>query len=240
MTDSDLFGQGTISENALGIFFEPYISPPLETTGQITFGGTDPTKFNGNIEYAPTVNTGPARKFWGVKMRITYGNRVVLRSTAGVINCATTLILIATGYQRKTTIVRLNFSLLPKINTVTWTFILARYVNSVSPHTPCFTILHIKRITPNAQIWPRSLNSKINGMEGSIYLVVGDTGTFSGINDNDGLSLGYVFLQRFYVAYDATNARVELFAQCTVILNGNSITVADAFPRHSEWVGKGG
>lgn len=47
-------------------------------------------------------------------------------------------------------------------------------------------------LTPNAQIWPRSLNADIGGDAKSIYLIVGDLGTASG----QGLDFinGYAFL----------------------------------------------
>ena len=35
-------------------------------------------------------------------------------------------------------------------------------------------------LTPNAQIWPRSLNATIGGVPGKIYLVVADMGSLSG------------------------------------------------------------
>lgn len=47
-------------------------------------------------------------------------------------------------------------------------------------------------LSPNAQIWPRSLNSAIGGTSNSIYLVVNDIGSDSG----SGLDFinGYTFL----------------------------------------------
>ena len=61
-------------------------------------------------------------------------------------------------------------------------------------------------LTPNAQIWPRSLNHEIDGRPGVIYLVVTNRGGRSG----GGLDfvLGLAFLQRFYSVYDTTNSRV--------------------------------
>lgn len=47
-------------------------------------------------------------------------------------------------------------------------------------------------LTPNAQIWPRSLNTDIGGTSDSIYLVVSDIGTPSG-SGLDFIS-GYTFL----------------------------------------------
>jgi hypothetical protein len=63
-------------------------------------------------------------------------------------------------------------------------------------------------LTPNAQIWPRSLNSELGGSAGAIYLVVSDLGTQSG----QGLDFinGFSFLQRFYSVYDVTNSQVGL------------------------------
>ena len=63
-------------------------------------------------------------------------------------------------------------------------------------------------LTPNAQLWPRSLNSLIGGTAGTIYLIVGDIGTNSG----SGLDFinGQTFLERFYVVLDTANKRVGL------------------------------
>jgi hypothetical protein len=51
---------------------------------------------------------------------------------------------------------------------------------------------HTYSLTPNAQIWPRSLNTAIGGQAGSIYLIVSDLGSPSG----QGLDFinGYTFL----------------------------------------------
>ena len=49
-------------------------------------------------------------------------------------------------------------------------------------------------LTPDAQIWPRSLNSDIGGSSSKYYLVVADIGTNSG----EGMDFinGYAFLER--------------------------------------------
>ena len=61
-------------------------------------------------------------------------------------------------------------------------------------------------LTPNAQIWPRSLNPFIGGVSGRIYLVIGDLGTPSG----QGLDFidGFAFLERFYAVFDTTTKTV--------------------------------
>jgi hypothetical protein len=92
-------------------------------------------------------------------------------------------------------------------------------------------------LTPNAQIWPRALNSMLGGTAGKIYLVVADMGSPSGSGLDfiglyfffprfliSGIHLGiildgFVFLQRFYSVYDTTNSQVGLattqFTQAT-------------------------
>jgi saccharopepsin len=77
-------------------------------------------------------------------------------------------------------------------------------------------------LTPNAQIWPRALNERINGDSDKIYLVVGDVCFLvfphhfclhpqiqqtwqladSGGNGFDFIN-GYTWLQRFYTVFDA-------------------------------------
>jgi cathepsin E len=63
-------------------------------------------------------------------------------------------------------------------------------------------------LTANAQIWPRALNSFINGTADGIYLVIQNTGRPSG----QGLDFvnGYTFLERFYSVFDTENRRVGL------------------------------
>jgi len=92
-------------------------------------------------------------------------------------------------------------------------------------------------LTPNAQIWPRSLNSAIGGDAGGIYLIVADLGEAS---TEYAFVNGYAFLsvinsciprystnvmfesfessQRFYSVYDTGNKRVG-FAPTQVSLS---------------------
>ncbi|KZT18690.1 hypothetical protein NEOLEDRAFT_1143040 [Neolentinus lepideus HHB14362 ss-1] len=60
-------------------------------------------------------------------------------------------------------------------------------------------------LVPNAQIWPRALNSAINGTTDSIYLIVGDIG----FNSASGLDFinGFAFLERYYSVFDTAGSR---------------------------------
>jgi len=61
-------------------------------------------------------------------------------------------------------------------------------------------------LTPNAQIWPRALNSVIRGSPDNVYLIVSDIGGPSG----EGLDFinGKVFLERYYSAYNSADGSV--------------------------------
>ena len=73
--------------------------------------------------------------------------------------------------------------------------------------------------TPNAQTFPRALNTFVNGDADATYLVVGDMGQNSG----SGLDfiLGYTFLERFYSVYDSANKQVGLATTSNTYSTGN-------------------
>ena len=112
MTDN-LFSQGTIPQDLVAVSFEPTTSESI-TNGELTFGGTDPSKFIAPITYtwvvvlrplvsmltlfySPVTSTLPSSEFWGINQAITYGSTTILSSTAGIVDTGTTLLLIASG-----------------------------------------------------------------------------------------------------------------------------------------------
>ncbi|KAG2076957.1 acid protease [Suillus decipiens] len=196
----NLYKQGTIPHDVVSIFFEPS-SSKTEAKGELTFGGIDATKYTSDIAYTFITTTSPASTYWGINESIKYGSKTILSSTAGIVDTGTTLILIATDalakYQSATGATLDDATGLLVISS-------ARYKALKNLD------FHIDKerytLTPNAQIWPRSLNSQIGGTSGLIYLVVNDIGTTSG----QGLDFinGYTFLQRFYSVFDTANSRV--------------------------------
>jgi len=200
VTDN-LFSQGSVSANSIGISFEPTTSEAV-TNGELTFGGTDSARFAGTIAFAPITGTSPSNEFWGINQSITFGtNTAILSNTAGIVDTGTTLILLATDafnrYKSATGgVADRNTGLLRITST--------QFANLKSLF---FNINGVKyELTANAQIWPRALNTDIGGTAGSIYLVVADIGSPTG----SGLDFinGYTFLERFYSVYDTTNRRV--------------------------------
>ncbi|KAJ7354289.1 aspartic peptidase A1 [Mycena albidolilacea] len=201
VTDN-LFSQGTITGDLFAIYFQPTTTDE-DANGSIAFGGIDSTKFTGEIAYTPVTSTSPASQYWGIDQEVTYGTTNILASTAGIVDTGSTLIHLATDafnqYKDATggvldattgllTITATQYAALQNLN-----FIIGGVTYA---------------LTPNAQIWPRSLNTAIGGSAGSIYLVVIDLGSPSG----QGLDFinGYAFLERFYSVHDMGNNRIGL------------------------------
>ncbi|KAH9057471.1 acid protease [Lactarius vividus] len=204
ITDN-LFKQGTISTESIGIFFQPSTSASPVTNGELTFGDIDESKITGEVNYVPITSTSPASNFWGIDQNITYGSsgESILSFTAGIVDTGTTLLLIATdafqAYQKAT-----GATLDQTTGLLTLTD--SQFENLQSLFFDIGGVQY--ELTPNAQIWPRVLNTAVGGTEGGIYLIVSDLGSPSG----QGLDFvnGFTFLQRFYSVYDVTNSQVGL------------------------------
>ncbi|SJL06357.1 related to Polyporopepsin [Armillaria ostoyae] len=200
VTDN-LFSQGSITNDAVGVYFAPTTQEEV-VNGEISWGGPDNSKIVGSIGYAPITTTSPASEFWGIDESITYGtSTTILSSTAGIVDTGTTLTLIASDafhkYQTVTGATLDSTTGLLRITPAQFSNLQSLFfkINGVS-----------YELTPNAQIWPRSLNADIGGSSSAVYLIVNDIGTNSG----EGLDFinGYTFLERFYTVFDTANSRV--------------------------------
>ncbi|KAF8433759.1 aspartic peptidase domain-containing protein [Boletus edulis BED1] len=209
----NFFSQGTISEESLGIYFIP--APETTKKGEPTFGGYDDSVIVGPVTYVPLTKTPRSSLYWGITQTISYGSDIILPLASGLVDTGTTLIYIASGasyidaarpilttdsppadayeqYKNKTGATYDPATQLLKIT--------AEQYDCLKP-----LVFNIEdaayELTANAQIWPRSLNSLINGTSDGIYLVVSDLGpfNFTGVN----FITGYTFL-----VYDTTHGAV--------------------------------
>ncbi|KAI9460631.1 aspartic peptidase A1 [Lactarius psammicola] len=200
VTDN-LFSQGTITSDLVAVSFEPTTTSSVKN-GELTFGGTDSTKFTGALTFIPSTTTFPASEFWGINESIRYGaSTTILSTTAGIVDTGTTLILIATdAFARyKTATGGVNDAPTGLLRITSTQF---NNLQSLFFTTGGRTF----ELTANAQIWPRALNTLIGGTSTRIYLIVNSIGTPSG----QGLDFinGYTFLERFYSVFDTTNNQV--------------------------------
>ncbi|KIY62840.1 acid protease [Cylindrobasidium torrendii FP15055 ss-10] len=198
VTDN-LADAGSIKKNAIGIFYAP--ASEDDTAGTLTWGGADSSLYTGDLNYVPITSTSPASAYWGVDQDVAYGGSSILDSSAGIVDTGTTLVLLATdafdAYKKQTGakedsatgLLKITKSQYSKLSDLTFTIGGTDYT-----------------LSPNAQIWPRSLNADIGGDANSIYLIVADLGSQSG----QGLDFinGYSFLERFYTVYDTENSQV--------------------------------
>ncbi|KAG1864674.1 aspartic peptidase domain-containing protein [Suillus subalutaceus] len=199
VTDN-LDSQGTISQKVVSVFFGPTTSQTI-TNGELTFGGTDAAKYTGDIGYTPSTTTSPASTYWGIDQSITYGSTTILSSTAGIVDTGTTFLYIATDaytkYKSETGGTVDGATGLLSVSSAKYSAL-----KNLNFHIGSNTYT----LTPNAQIWPRSLNTNIGGSSKAIYLIVYDIGTDTGAGFD--FVNGYTFLERFYSVFDTTNSRV--------------------------------
>ncbi|KIJ25552.1 hypothetical protein M422DRAFT_273487 [Sphaerobolus stellatus SS14] len=199
----NLLTQGTIPTDLVAVSFEPTNSESI-TNGELTFDGTDSSKFTGSITFAPITSTNPASEFWGISQTIHYGSATgtrILASTVEIVDTGTTLVLLASNafsaYQKATGAVLDDDTCLLRLTT-------AQFAN---PKRLFFATAGTTfELTANAQAWPHNLNADISGTANNVYLIFNNLRTPTG----QGLDFinGYGFLERFYSVFDTTNKHV--------------------------------
>jgi cathepsin E len=204
VTDN-LFYQGKISQDLVSVSFEPtnfdVSSPPVN--GELTFGGLDSSKYTGTVTYAPVTNQSPASMYWGIAQTVSYGAESLITST-GIVDTGTTLILLGTSafqkYQSATG---------STLDAATGLLVLPTGETGFNKLGNLNFLIEGRTfaLTPDAQLWPRALNTAIGGIESAYYLVVNDLGANPGLG-SFGFINGQTFLERFYSVYDTGNRRV--------------------------------
>ncbi|KAG2360438.1 aspartic peptidase domain-containing protein [Suillus spraguei] len=197
-----LWKQGFISQPLVGMFFQP---TPRDTNehdyGVLSFGEPDPIFYIGRIAYTRITATPVSSRYWGIDQMITYGTTEILHSTAGIVDSGCTFLLIVSdaydNYKAAT-----GAELDPATGLLTVTPEQYGALQPLDFHIGGETF----SLSPNAQVWPRSLNHLVNGVDGVLYLVV------KSLNRRFGSGLdfinGYIFLERFYTVLDSRRSLV--------------------------------
>ncbi|KAJ3533256.1 hypothetical protein NM688_g7307 [Phlebia brevispora] len=194
------YAQGLIPARSIAISFEPTNTTPI-ANGEVSFGSVDPTRYISEITYTPVTSTSPASRYWGIDETISYNGQIILSTTAGIVDSGTTLLYLASdAYSRYQNATGATLD-----ETTGWLTVTEEQYNNLADLV--FTIGGTQfSLTPNAQIWPRALNTAVGLDANQIYLVAQDVGspTGSGLDFVD----GQVFLERFYSVFDTANTRV--------------------------------
>ncbi|KIK68767.1 hypothetical protein GYMLUDRAFT_68600 [Collybiopsis luxurians FD-317 M1] len=190
----NLYSQGIISDEAVGVSFTPTTGASNEPEGALIFGAQDSSRYTGKITYV-----SKETDYWGINQSISYGGAEIMATTTGVIDTGTTLLYLPTD----------TFN--AYINSTGGVFDQTTGLYEITEdqynalEDLVFTIGGTDfPLTPNAQIWPRTLNENIGGEQGKIYLNAVSTEPVNGLSFIN----GYVFLERFYTVFDTTNSRV--------------------------------
>ncbi|KAI0660122.1 aspartic protease [Cubamyces menziesii] len=199
----NLFFQAAIDARVISISFEP----PLEGSalnGELTFGGTDPTKFIGAVNFAEITTTPPSSEYYGVNQIVRYGqSETLFFESPAIFDSGTSLVLFATDVLQ--TYVNLVGAVFDEATTL-YRITPTQYASLQSLF---FIIGDIQfEFTQNAQIWPRALNTVIGGSDDFVYLIVNDLGRASGSGMD--IVCGMMFLERFYATFDIDNNRVGI------------------------------
>lgn len=90
----NLFSQKTIDSKVFGMSLPPFSS---KKPGSIDFGAADSSKYTGELKYVSITKADPAKDYWGVDQSVSYGSSTILKSSSGIIDSGSTMILLASG-----------------------------------------------------------------------------------------------------------------------------------------------
>lgn len=196
--------QGLIKQQIFGISFAP-ATTSNDTNGAITYGGIDPAFYTGNITYAPVTKTPPATHFWGINVtNVTYGAHTVIpRSTAGIVDAGTTLVMLADDFFSR------YLQAIPGAYLdVNNTGLIVIPPSSVAGMQPLNFAINGRAFSMDtaAQLIPLNENA-IWGIETGVqYGVITQLGADSGRGSD--FILGQKFMEKYYVVFDADHNRV--------------------------------
>ncbi|KAJ3777766.1 family A1 protease [Lentinula raphanica] len=195
----NLFSEGVISTEVVGVSFVPTTGASNEPEGELIFGDIGgSSRFTGQITYTPKETD-----YWGITQSISYGDTEIMASAIGVVDTGTTLNYMPTDtfnayinftggtFDEATGLYEITQEQYDALDNLIFT------IGGVSTDFP---------LTANAQIWPRDLNENIGGEEGKIYLAAVATGMYP-IEDLNFIN-GYVFLERFFSIFDNSNSKM--------------------------------
>lgn len=183
----NLYEAKLIPKNSIGISYTPTLGTAGTLSGETTFGGEDSGTYVGELSYVPVTSKSPAGSYWGIDQSISYGPTgsdpssgaenftPILETSAGILDTGTTLLYLASdafkAYQKSTGAELHENTGLLKLSTEQFKQLGSLYF---------FIGGQTYVMVPDAQIWPKELNTTIGGDANAIFLVAADNGTENG------------------------------------------------------------
>ncbi|KAF7968485.1 hypothetical protein HWV62_30475 [Athelia sp. TMB] len=200
----NLYSQHSIPTEVLGVSLAPESgSDDDDANGELTFGGTDPSKYTGNIVYTPRSTSSLVTPYWGVAISaITYGS-TSLGSGSGIVDTGTTLIY--SGRQKNCT--PLNFAYTKFLSASGGeTDSITGLAKFTTKPTSTFSLTiggTTFPLTPSQYLVPTAQYANL-GISGSAYYSWINDGGSSGVD----IIIGQKFLENYYSVFDTTNNRI--------------------------------
>ncbi|CUA76459.1 Polyporopepsin [Rhizoctonia solani] len=184
--------------------------------GELTLGGTNPKKYTGELNWVGITNKKPLNRHWGYDQTIQYGDQILQPLSAGIADTGTTLILITEQAFRA------YAGSIPGSRIDPTSELLEIPEASLNRMKSFYFVINGRsyELTPDAQIWPRRLNRFMKGKQGAYYSVIS---SLNGSDGQIGFVMGYVFMQRFYTAYDTLNSRIGFAVASQPSARGSSM-----------------
>lgn len=196
----NLYKQGSISSEVLGVYFAPVSgSATSASNGELTLGGVDSSKYSGSITYLSKARSGSSSPYWGLTFSsFTLGNTNLGGSnSAGIVDTGTTLIYIPTSAYNK------FLSSAASGGTTDYSSGLAAF-NSRPSADFSFTVAGQKfTLSPEQYLVPQGQYANFGLEQGKYYAWINDGGA-SGVNT----IIGQKFLENYYSVYDTTGGRI--------------------------------
>ncbi|CAE6458311.1 unnamed protein product [Rhizoctonia solani] len=200
----ELLVQGIIQQNVFGLSFAP--TPQGTVSGELTFGGIKLQDNINSMNWADITRKVPWNSYWGFEQAIKYGDQLLQPLSTGFLDSGTILIYISPQAfetyskslpgskidESRSKLLEIPQASLSKMKSLSF------LINGVS-----------YELTPNAQLWPKRLNTLVGGAPDRYYSVVQNVGTLK-LRSPVKLDfiMGYVFMKRFYTAYDGDNSKI--------------------------------
>lgn len=193
----NLKSQGSITTEALGVYFKPITtSATSSTNGELTLGGVDTTKYTGTLTYFPKLTSGTASAYWGISIAsFTYGSTTLSSSASGIVDTGTTLIYIPTAAY--------NAFLTASGGKTDSSTGLVVYTTKPTGNFGITFGSTTYTLTPTQYLIPTAQYSNFGLTSGKYYAWINNGGS-SGVNT----IIGQKFLEYYYSVYDTTNSRI--------------------------------